>query len=303
MFVSLNTPPRKSAPLFWADYIEVLAILHLDKCFSKGDLRGVAQRSKDFGERFDYETKWKDVADFVEARSAAFGEFYPYALSEDKDTLEFRFNETPEHTAYVALLLASCLRLISNDRMREITGEFEIASYRIFSQLQPQGSEVRATGVGGASSYQGTLYEKMKQIAQDIRCKPNFDQEDMHERDRGDGGVDLIAWHPMEDSRDAMPIAFAQCGCSKDDWVFKQLEAHPAKLHHYLPTRHPWATYYFMPLDFRRSDGNWVNKFDLASVIIVDRLRILKLARLFGVLGNFPPMEYVQHAREFRAEI
>jgi len=58
MFVSLSTPPKKSDPLYWADYFEVLAIVHLDKCFSKGDLRGVAQRSKDFGARFDYEMKW-----------------------------------------------------------------------------------------------------------------------------------------------------------------------------------------------------------------------------------------------------
>jgi len=192
------------------------------------------------------------------------------------------------------------LRLIEKEHMNEIAGDFEVASLKVFTRLQPEGSEIRATGVGGEAAYQGTLYEKMTKIAADIRCKANFDQHDMDVRDRGDGGVDLIAWHPMADLRDAMPIAFAQCGCSKDDWVFKQLEAHPSKLHHYLPTRHPWATYYFMPLDFRRSDGDWANKFDLASVIIVDRLRILKLAQSYRVLGDFPAMEYVKVARAYR---
>lgn len=94
-----------------------------------------------------------------------------------------------------------------------------------------------------------------------------------------------------------MPIAMAQCGCSRDDWEHKQLEAHPVKHSQRLPVMHSWANYYFMPLDFRRADGDWAKKSDLAEVIIVDRLRILGLAEQFAVLDEMPDFAYVDEAR------
>ena len=85
-------------------------------------------------------------------------------------------------------------------------------------------------------------------IAHDIRCAPNFEAKDFKPTDTGDGGIDLIAWHPMEDQREGIPLAFAQCGCSTTDWTFKQLEASPAAHRHHLPVMHvsfaasPFAT-------------------------------------------------------------
>lgn len=61
---------------------------------------------------------------------------------------------------------------------------------------------------------------------------------------------------------------------------------------------HPWANYYFMPLDFRRSDGDWANKSDLGQAIIVDRLRLLRLAEQYGLYTKLPDMSFIDEARK-----
>lgn len=300
MFSSLENPPSSGDVFLWADYVELLAITHPDKCYSKGDFSSLARRLKISERNIKYEEQWRDIINFCIFRANSFGDFYPFEVSADKDTLSFIFNKSPEHHAYVGLLIASSLRLVDKGR-QEIGNQFEEASLQVFMALQPVGSEVRATWASGGATvaYKGTLFEKMKQIASDIRCSANFKQEDYHDRDRGDGGLDLIAWHPMEDARDAIPISFAQCGCSKSDWTFKQLEAHPAKHRMRLPVMHPWSTYYFMPLDLRKADGDFAKKSDIGEAVIVDRLRILKLAKKLDALKNFPAMSYVDVATAY----
>ena len=136
----------------------------------------------------------------------------------------------------------------------------------------------------------------MVNIARDIRCTANFAKADFDPRDTGDGGLDLIAWHPMTDDRDGIPIAFAQCGCSKDGWDSKQFDASPARHRNRLPTRHPWANYYFLPVDFRRADGDWAHKSDLAEAIFVDRLRLLGLAQAYDLYAELPEMPFIASA-------
>lgn len=301
MFSSLENPPESNDIFLWADYIELLSITHPDRCYSKGDLSGLARRLESTTKRnIKYEEKWRDLINFCNMRTVAFDDFYPFEISADQDTISFVFDRTPEHHAYVGLLIASSLRLVQTG-IQDIGNQFEEASLEVFKALQPVGSEVRATWAGGGATavYTGTLFEKMQKIAADLRCSANFKQDDYNARDRGDGGIDLIAWHPMEDKRDAIPIAFAQCGCSKSDWTFKQLEAHPAKHRMRLPVMHPWTTYYFMPLDLRKADGDFAKKSDIGEAVIVDRLRILKLAKRLNALGNFPAMRYVNTATAF----
>ncbi len=298
MFKNLDTPPDSSDGLLWVDFAELRALVHPDKCFSKGDLSGVAQRAKDIGREFDANEKWRLIADMAGIRTVVYGDAYPFKVAADGDTLEMNFNESDTHTTYVGLLIASSLRNVEKNEWDRITRDFEETSFVIFEKLMPRGSEVRATWAraGSGATYSGKLFDKLTSLAADLRCTANFSAADFDSHDTGDGGIDLVAWHPMSDSRQGMPISFAQCGCSKDDWDFKQIEAHTAKHYHRLPTMHPWANYYFMPLDFRRPDGDWAKKSDLGQVILVDRLRLIRLAAQYSALGDFPTMEYVAEA-------
>lgn len=116
---------------------------------------------------------------------------------------------------------------------------FEECSLRVFQNLMPIGSQVYpAWASGGAQArYQGSLPEKYRRIASDIRAIPTFADRDFKTGDHGDGGIDIVAWHPLGDTRAAIPSALAQCGCSRDDWRHKHLEASPAKLR--VQAKHP----------------------------------------------------------------
>ncbi|MGM9428721.1 hypothetical protein [Hydrogenophaga sp. MI9] len=285
--------------MFWADFAEIKALVHPDRCFTSGDLSGVAQRAKDMGRGFEPAARWRDILNYVQIRGAAFGTAYPFEVSDDQDTIAVAFDGSQRQRLYLALLLASSLRTLEKGRRNGVARIFEEISFAVFSKLLPPGSEIRATwaGPGRPAPYEGTLFQKLTALAADLRCTPNFAQADFNLADTGDGGMDIVAWHPMSDLRSGIPIAMAQCGCSRDDWEHKQLEAHPVKHSHRLPVMHPWANYYFMPLDFRRADGDWAKKSDLAEVIIVDRLRILGLAEQFAVLDEMPAFAYVDEAR------
>jgi len=74
------------------------------------------------------------------------------------------------------------------------------------------------------------------------------EQDDFKQGDSGDGGLDLVAYHPMGDKLGHIPIAFAQCGCSLQDLEHKQLEAHPANWRNKIHLQHPHANYYFSPM-------------------------------------------------------
>lgn len=292
MFQELDSPPSCSDSFFWADFVELNAIGSQDKCFSRGDLIGVAQRGKDRGITFDPAIKWREILDFAQNRLIYFGDSYPFEISDDNDTLHYVGSGSDEQTCYSNLLVASGLRHLTPKQRVPVTRFFEEICFFAFSTLVPSGSEVRATWAGGGAGmvYKGTLFEKMKLVASDIRCTANFSELDFKERDRGDGGIDLIAWHPMYDNREGLPIAFAQCGCSKEDWKFKQLEASPHKHIRNLPVMHPWSTFYFMPLDLRRTDGDWAYKSDIGEAIIVDRLRLLKISSTHGLFKSFPSL-------------
>lgn len=294
MLLSLESPPASADPLFWTDYAELKALIHPDRCYSRGDLMGMLKRNRDTAaNRSGHdESRWRDIIGFAGTRAKAFGGAYPFAISDDLDTLELQFDDSPEQTAYLQLLLSALMRHVPYNRRGEVGRFFEMASHTVFERLMPEGTQVHPTWASGGDGlrYQGTLFEKMKRVASDIGCSANFAERDFKPNDTGDGGIDIVAWHPMADEREGKPIAFAQCGCSKEDWKFKQLEASFAKHSRNLPVMHPWAAYYFMPLDLRHSDGDWAYKSDIGQAIIVDRLRLIRLSAQYKLFAEWPDM-------------
>lgn len=302
MLDALDTPPSGADVFIWTDYVELRAIAHADHCFSRGELAGVEHRSRISGRSFDSETRWREIINFAGVRAKEFGACYPFSLSDDNDTLSLDFNDDAGQRMYLGLLIAACMRNIGNTRRGEVARAFEQACLTVFSKLMPIGSEIRATWANGGKEapYTGKLPDKMRQIALDLRCTANFKDRDFKTTDTGDGGIDLIAWHGMADNREGMPIAFAQCGCSREDWRFKQCEASPYKHGRSFPVMHKWATYYFMPLDLREADGDWAYKDDIGEAIIVDRLRLLRLATEYEILDEMPAMPFIEEAKAYR---
>jgi hypothetical protein len=295
MLQHLDTPPPGTDAFFWSDFAELRALTHPDKCYSRGDLDGLGTRNRTRQGRLNTEERWRTLIDFCGIRRNEFSDSYPFRVSDDEDTLELDYVDSPAQRLYLSLLIASAMRHLASKRQVDIARAFEQTCFTVFGRLMPTGSEVRATWANGGpeAPYVGQLYEKLTQLAKDIRGNPNIKSRDFKENNTGDGGIDLIAWHPMADERNGIPISFAQCGCSRDDWTFKQAEASPFQHKCKFNVRHEWATYYFMPIDLREFDGGWAYESKIGSVIIVDRLRLLRLANQYNLYGELPEFPFV----------
>lgn len=223
-------------------------------------------------------------------RSRVFGAAYPFVISADGQEITLVDGRTAAQNLYLELLLSSSLRLINLGRRGELTEHFEEISEKIFRGLMPPGWEVHRFGAKGTTRYKGHLHSRLKALAQDWRADFNLSRKQFNKRNSGDGGLDLVAWHPMgNDGRIGIPAAAAQCGCTAEGWRLKQLEATPSSMA-YMQMLHPWAAYYFMPLDLVAvADGgfDWQRRPHVSRTILVDRLRIVRLSDEFKVMDDY----------------
>lgn len=322
--------PTGSDLHIWCDYIELRCLVDKDRRLSRGRMQELLDDTAQmYGEQTDADvvnpadsvTPMLDVgADDLEMldgvppggghlgtrnemrvagwfknlafRAKTFGDAYPFKLSVDGQELEALAVDTPSRVLYVQMLMSASLRLVPKTRHEELTESFEETSHEIFKQLMPMGWEVHRFGAKGASRYEGLLFDKLKALVKDLRGKLHLEAKHFKANDRGDGGLDLVAWHPMAgDERDGLPIALAQCGCTSDSdgWSKKSLEAAPAKLRPHIHLLHPWSTYYFMPHDLTEAAGtqiDWQQRANLTETIVIDRSRLIRLAALYGSIDR-----------------
>jgi hypothetical protein len=311
----LGTPPKTGTSWLyrWADYAELRCLVHRDCRFSRDNFAEALQEAQD--QNHDGEAsaalddKDEDAAAELPApaedgpaerddrhealaarcfqqqlalRAEVFGVDWPFTLSADTQELTLRSGErTPAQWLYLQLLLSASLQYCNPRRRRELTGPFEGVSLEVFKRLMPAGAEVHAFGATHNSRYTGHLFDRLESLVRDLRGHLRLQREHFSTHDAGDGGVDLVAWHPMGDTRDRLPVALAQCGCTADGWPSKSAEASPDRLSGNLHLPSSWATYYFMPLDLTMSLNagvDWQRKSDMSTAIVVDRLRMLRLA-------------------------
>lgn len=317
--------PNGSDLYIWCDYIELRCLVDKDRRLSRGRIQELLDDTAQmYGEQTDADVvnpagleplpasdaDDPDALDGVQPggvqvgtrdemrvagwfqnlafRAKTFGNAYPFKLSADGQELEALKVDTPLRLLYVQMLMSASLRLVPKTRHGELTESFEETSHEIFKQLMPMGWEVHRFGAKGASRYEGLLFDKLKALVKDLRGQLHLKAKDFKLNDRGDGGLDLVAWHPMAgDERDGLPIALAQCGCTSDSdgWSKKSLEAAPAKLRPHIHLLHPWSTYYFMPHDLTEASGthiDWQRRANLTETIVIDRSRLIRLATLYG---------------------
>lgn len=331
LFQKLDTPPKDARGFLWADYVELRCLTSLDGHYGEGqviDLEGESEElmvdeEADNDESFDSEEealdqegeflknneavarKWADICARLTSRKVSMAGYWPFDIYEG--VLYRRFDATNRrHVLYVALLVASALRYCAKNRQGEVTACLEEIGFHLFRSLMPVGWEVRPFGAHQniANGFEGTLGQKLAGLAQQVfpvyvRPENQFDP-----RNTGDGGLDIVAWHPLGDAtRGYLPIAFAQCGCSPGDWEHKQFEASPVNMDHKIQLQHPASNFYIMPHDMRNLNGGWERGDHIGKVILLDRLRIIKLVEQYSLPETFPIWPFVQEAAQLRLAI
>lgn len=316
---NLSSFPRLQDTFVWCDYIELRCLVHPDKTFSRSDLNETQEEmgeicndsleleNEEYAEDADLSLQQFAADDYLSSRpmkddrrhqrtaeryqhlnirSVLYGDCYPFFLDEDLQSIHLKDDLTPLNLLYLQLMLSSLLRYCKRSRRQEITDVFENISYRVFCCLLPHGWEVHQFGKSVSERYTGHLFDKLTHLAEDVRgtLSKHTTRESFSRYNSGDGGLDLVAWHPMFDNRPQIPIAFAQCGCTPDEFDAKMLESSPGKLGNHLHVGHDWQSYYFMPQSMQQgpTDG-WFRFSDFGKSIVLDRLRILRFVSFYDL--------------------
>lgn len=321
ILVDINKKPRQNYPFLWADYVELLALCSQDGRFSRGNLAESAQEGNDLqtedddtdGEKEkdagtedqddDIARRWDDIKRRLELRAKHFA-YWPFELK--GNVLFSRFDaDNPGHRLYVALLIAASYRLCHDERAGEVAAALEELTYLLMSAMMGKGWQVRPFGAHQsiATGYTGTLRKKLEALALDINGKLMKDASDYDPRDTGDGGLDVVGWNSLGDTRGHMPIIFAQCGCSPTDWEHKQLSVSPAAIESHIKPQHPGAAWYVSPQDLYLSDSKWERASHVAGVVLLDRYRLLYLARDNDIEKQMPPWEFAAEASNLKYKL
>ena len=311
LLADLGKVPRHAYPFLWADFAELLCLCSSNGYVSKGNIDAYTQEADDVQIDSDEDApeqeetaetddrisrRWTDIQARLSARSQQYSD-WPFLL--EKNVLRSRYDPTNErHRLYAALLVASSLRLCNRKRMQEVTAAFEEISYHwLRNSLNPMW-EVRPFAAHQAlpGAYAGSLLQKLKALAIDIKAKLIKSDDEYDPTNSGDAGLDLVAWLKMGDQRGNIPVIFGQCACSPTDWESKQLDVTPAATEAHIHPQHPGAAYCFVPHDLSANDSRWERSTHVKRTVLVDRLRLFRLFESSNAFSKLPTWPFVDDA-------
>ena len=331
LFQKLDTPPKDARGFLWTDYVELRCLTSQDGLYGEGqvvDLETEADElmadeevdtddvSDDGSEGADVEgdflknneavaRKWADISARLSARKISMDGYWPFDIHEGVLYRKFDINNS-RHVLYVALLIASALRYCVKNRQSEVTASLEEIGFHLFRSLMPFGWQVRPFGAHQniADGFEGTLGQKFASLAAEVYPRYVRPENEFAPGNTGDGGLDIVAWHTLGDAaRGHIPVAFAQCGCSPGDWEHKQYEGSPVNMDQKIGLQHPASNFYIMPHDMRSLTGGWERGDHIGTVILLDRVRIIRLVEQYALPGAFPVWPFVQETAQLRLAI
>jgi hypothetical protein len=317
ILIDLNRRPRQAYPFLWADYVELLALCSQDGRYSRGNLEEAVQESADLEGAADEEgcdtpqpqqddavaRRWDDIKPRLQQRSRAFA-YWPFELK--GNVLYRRYDDhNPGHRLYAALLIAASFRLCHDKRAGEVGAALEELAYLLMTNMLGKGWAVRPFGAHQsiAGGYSGTLRQKLEALSIDVHGRLMKDAQDYDPSNTGDGGLDVVAWNTLGDNRGHMPVIFAQCGCSPTDWEHKQLSVTPAAIEAHITPQHPGEAWYVSPQDLYLSNERWDREAHVAKVVLLDRRRLLHLAKQYDLENVIPSWGFTNEAASLKYKL
>ena len=301
--VRIAGKPRDNDCHTWADFFELLAVVNLDRsCTLNGAIdrvmdspeeealdepdeipsqRLLVESSPGAAERERARQHFLDAIQLCMWRSSEYGDNYPFVIAADRSEMRLKDALTDPMYSYLFLLLCGSQPFIVRDN-HQLTDGFELFASSVLTNLMPAGSQVFLFGKATSTKYSGTKHGKLAALAADVDGKLHLAPGDYRDGDRGDGGLDLVAWHDLGDRSGNKLVAFAQCACSRSDWRRKQAEIVPDVFGAHLTTSPWWMPFVFIPMCFRATTGKWAVPGDVKRVVLVDRLRMMNNCRDFG---------------------
>lgn len=322
---NLDSLPKSAEDHLWSDYIELLCLLNVDGVVSKADILDRVRERKDLGGEIEdlndeiikdasedrdllllepssaeIDDEWSlrtdDWFNHLEYRSNVFEDFYPFVLSETKDSIHRKDDLGYGHKLYTFLLLASALNRIGRNTSF-LTNSFEVLSALALQTCLPEDANIHVFSRNPLAPeprrYSGNIWSKLKRLAGDIRGDLRANEEEFSSKNTADEGLDIVGWVPIGDQANGILLVFGQCACTAD-WPDKQHSSGPEKWRGIIYTKSPPINMIFIPFCFRQIDGSWWKEHKIQSSILMDRPRLLFLLKnTYMELSDLPWFNFV----------
>ncbi len=309
----LDTLPgdRKASSYYFSDYIELHTLVSIDNRISLSDVLKIINTNVDLNlgdsERSSTHNKWeervKNWFGILEERMNSFGDVYPFEVESDfKIKAKKPFDE--KHYTYIFLLLSANKKYLM-EHQNQITTDFEVLSKEAFRQYLPSYAETYLFGKSmvDLDRYTGHITNKINLLAKDLDLKPIYDKHYFTRQDTGDGGIDIVAWTPLENdiNKRYIQIYLVQCSTG-EDWKGKQDDCD--KFLDYIHFHKIPEKVMFVPKAFRNQDGTFNEEKVMRNLIFFDRLRIIKLLKNdFSIINSLETIALVNQIIELEKDI
>lgn len=296
MIKNINNTPNVSFSKahYFCDYIELIALINNDDIVSIADIYDrfyddekikikINESDVNLGDETSnvndkWETRIKEWFSILNIREQLFKEFYPFLIT-DETTIKLKSNLNNSHKLYIFLLLNSNKKYISKKR-NMLTSDFEEFSLIALKKYLPINAFSFRFGKSmlDYDRYTGKLINKINLLAQDLKYKTQYEEDDFNDGDGGDGGLDLVSWIPFlnDENQNNMQVILSQCATG-DEWFKKQYETNKFTSN-FINFKTKPNNAIFIPYDGRRADRKFAEQKEiLTDVLLFDRIRILNL--------------------------
>ena len=297
----------------WADYVELRCLTSRDRSVTIGDvaawfrvdpqdappddasessnisqvqdewgpgserLTGDASEGANAAERVDNRQRLaEDVFLLLSTRAAAYGETYPFLVSEDLKQVGCKDDLVPGARLYVYLLLCANGRYVV--RHQALTASFErLCAVAMRSMLPNADVHVFGTAGDGTGRYdRGTFKDKAARLASDLGEAPGPLVASIDGSETADRGLDFVGWVGVGDDLPSRLVVFGQAACT-DNWVVKQDSPAPDAWDQIILVTCPQVVVCCIPHCFRNVAGGWHDQLKIHRRLLVDRRRLVHL--------------------------
>ncbi|MFP7442935.1 hypothetical protein SFC50_04460 [Bacillus infantis] len=277
----------------WADFIELSCLKNKDYYFSIDDMldhySDEEPEEMDRGSR-DHSSKYDKIRLEIENyfliiayREKTLGKHYPFEIDETGSAITLKKHLKKYNIYYLFLLFASNLSFFDKPTIHELTHAFEDISCDILKLISPSLAVTRVFGTSRNENervfYKGNLRSRITTLAANLNTNTSdaFNDDPKYDKPGGDAGLDLVSFIPIDDMP-FIPVSFAQCSCSQDEWENKQFSIKRDIWDRRISNIAPYLEFLFVPFYYRRVNGEFENKTTIYTSLI-DRHRIFKIAR------------------------
>lgn len=299
--------PINEYPFIWSDFIELYTLTTTDGYCDERRFLELIQNDA-IGKKIysidNIKALWQQVLAHAQERMALYDGDYPYEVNPDQGIIRLKFVQThPKQRLYLSMVIANSINYLSKDWHADIAEDFATTCRQIFTCLMPEGTNLEPITNKSKAPLTATQIQNLIHLA----CGNSNEGQDPHlylpetsaqasfatnENDIP-SRLDLLAWHPIGNGNDGIPIAVAQFNCDMNDW--QQEQKNLQALNEQAYTQHvPWATYHFSPIDLYTAKRDWKVPHLQKRIILLDRYRILTLAEKFFIYNDVPDIDHIE---------